>query len=315
MQIMGVHGEGNRQDMQKQYNWLKYFLAGIACMLVISVVAVAIVWLSGGFAAQDNGTALGEGEGEGEGEGTIVSGGDSPIVFGGDSTIVFEGAGFSSPENAVRAYLEGYRKIDVEEMISTFAIETFVNNYNFEAQVINNMTFSVILNSELAYPNKSRLLARDNIYQRLFQVEKNIADHVVGYTEPDFSGITEDDLAYQEEQMLIDRIIGMFPDEGAFGAISNLSVTRFLDTGEMGVDSGYNDSASKDYIDLAFVTYNIDELKDVAVSCDIGGKEYYLTFKVFRYGDKWFIGEIGETPGVSLQNAEYIINGLYKKTS
>lgn len=43
-----------------------------------------------------------------------------------------EGKGFTCPEDAVEAYLDAMNRGDVDEMISTFAIESFVDNYDVD---------------------------------------------------------------------------------------------------------------------------------------------------------------------------------------
>ena len=271
------------QENQTRDNKLKYFLTGAACMFIVTAVAACVIWFSGGFSNQ------------------------------GGAEKVFEGGGFASPENAVRAYLEGYKKIDIEEMLSAFAVETFVKNYNFDIQVLNNVSFSNVLNVNLAYPNSSRLFIRDNIYQRLFQLEKDIADQVMGYTETDFSGLNADDFAEMESQELIDAIVGLFPVENDFEGLPSLSIVRFLEPGEIGINNSYTEPSVKEYIDMATEAYGIDELLDVAVACDIGGKAYYLTFTAYRYGSAWYLGEVGGTIGMSLPDGEQIIKGFYKR--
>lgn len=47
-------------------------------------------------------------------------------------TATYEGEGFSSPEEAITAYLEALQEGNAEKMLSTFAIETATKHYNFE---------------------------------------------------------------------------------------------------------------------------------------------------------------------------------------
>ena len=287
---MSKDNQENNQGKEPRGNKYTYFLAGAACMLVIAAIVFCAVWFGGGFANQSGGS-----------------------THRGGADIVFESGGFSSPEDAVRAYIEGYKKIDVEEMLSAFAIETFVNNYVFEEQVINNLTFSTVLSSNLVYPNKCKVLIRDNIYQRLFQLEKEIVDQVMGYVDIDFSGINVDEYAPEEQQALIDKVIGLFPYDEDFGAFSSLTIVKILSPEEMGAKSENDDPSVKEYVDAAFKTYGIKELRDMVVSCNIGGQGYYLTFTAFKYGNKWFLGEVGASKGVSLLDGVQIIKGLYKK--
>ena len=47
----------------------------------------------------------------------------------------FEGEGYESPEEAVVAYLEALKKGDVEGMLATFAIETYVSEMDAQADL------------------------------------------------------------------------------------------------------------------------------------------------------------------------------------
>ena len=48
------------------------------------------------------------------------------------TAIKLEGSGFHTPEEAVLAYLEGLNRGDATEMLSTFAIESYVDNMDAE---------------------------------------------------------------------------------------------------------------------------------------------------------------------------------------
>ena len=49
------------------------------------------------------------------------------------SAVTYEGAGFSSPEEAVEAYLEYMNQGDIQGMLSCFAIESYVEHMDPEA--------------------------------------------------------------------------------------------------------------------------------------------------------------------------------------
>lgn len=277
---MGKHNKTNNPEPESNGNKIKFFLAGALCMLVVSAVAIGSVWYVG--ASTNKKTEA-----------------------------VFESGGFDSPENAVRAYLNGYKSINIEEMLSAFAIETFVQHFNSDAQVINDMQFSSVLSSTLTYPNKCKVLIRDNIYQRLFYIEKGIADQVLGYANPDLSSVTIDDYEYLGEEEFVKAVHNLFPEDSAFDALSDLTIVKFLEPNEISV-SNSGDTTLEEYTNIAYNTYGVDKLQNVAVSCDIAGQGYYLLFTAYQYGDKWFLGDIGGTLTVSLPNGKEIIKGIYK---
>ena len=326
---MDNHNEMVKQEKQPRSDKLKFFLFGVVCMLVIVVITFGVIWSSGGFTNQadsvnksvsggDAATQVDIGKESDSGGLVNPAVAKSEIESSGIANLInsanrIESGGFTSPEDAVRAYLDGYKKIDIEKMLSAFAVETFVEQYSFEAQVVNDVTYSSVLIATLAYPNSCKLLARDNIYQRIFHLERDISDQVMGFAEPDFSAVSEDDFGRMEQNELIDAVIGMFPVEGEFETLPSLSIDRFLESEEIGIDSGYDDPSVIEFMNTATRTYGIDDLRDVAVSCDIGGQGYYLTFTAYQYGDKWFLGAVGGTGGMSLPDGQEIIKGLFKR--
>ena len=59
----------------------------------------------------------------------------APALGEGTETGALEGLGFDSPEEAVTAYLEALKKGDVEGMLATFAIETYVAEMDAQADL------------------------------------------------------------------------------------------------------------------------------------------------------------------------------------
>ena len=62
-----------------------------------------------------------------------------------------EGDGFDSPEDAAKAYLEGLRDLDIPRMMSAFAVESYVENFNFEALL--NMLRVYMTGFDIKLPN------------------------------------------------------------------------------------------------------------------------------------------------------------------
>lgn len=74
------------------------------------------------------------------------------------SAHAFEGSGFDSPEEAVTAYLEAMQEGDVQGMLSTFAIETYVDNV--DAQTYLTRMGAFVPDDQEACPSATPMRAR-----------------------------------------------------------------------------------------------------------------------------------------------------------
>jgi hypothetical protein len=83
-----------------------------------------------------------------------------------------EGAGYSTPEEAVRAYIEAFKNADVATMISTFAVETAVANYDLKAQLERLRSFNPHIGQAL--PASNPFTSDINIYRRQGDIARGI---------------------------------------------------------------------------------------------------------------------------------------------
>ena len=77
----------------------------------------------------------------------VAEGGTTPAVL---SSGRLEGKGFASAEEAVAAYLQAMKENDVAGMLSTFAIETYVDNLDARAYLARNGSFGSSSQAALA---------------------------------------------------------------------------------------------------------------------------------------------------------------------
>lgn len=63
----------------------------------------------------------------------ILCGSASPALA---APIPYEGNGSESAEDAARLYLEGIRDSDLSKALSAFAIETYANHFDYQAQIM-----------------------------------------------------------------------------------------------------------------------------------------------------------------------------------
>lgn len=198
-----------------------------------------------------------------------------------------EGPGFDSPQAAVEAYVEAFNRGDMPAMLSTFAIETYVDNVDTQAYVER---------VSAAYPSSPETIPIGNEYFRDVKVALrygDIADEL--FRQYLFHNTPEAyaDLAngyslpmYASETEKIPDYIAAMSDVPMTGWFGKIELVKFLDPGDL--HEMYLDESNLKSIDRQRVTYGCDELVDVPVLLNIDCEEYLLIMQCARYGDRWF---------------------------
>lgn len=203
-----------------------------------------------------------------------------------------EGTGFDSAEKAVLAYVEALQNGDVDEIISTFAIETFIDNYSLKEHVNNARSYVYYswpgggLDSHDAYTRSINLVRRQNeivvdlekLYIEFSDIDDIAMPKIVGgnfYKDADelLDDITVDDWMEMLKKMKIGDVITLhdFEKEGKINTNTKEHLKR-----------------KADYL-------NCTELLPLAVEVEIDGEDYYLCVDAARYGNKWYNHDAGGT--------------------
>jgi len=98
-------------------------------IVVVFVLALALLAGCGGGGAADSAEATGGGGAPADA--TEAAEAVSPPSVAGQG----EGAGFDSPEAAATAYLEAFKAGDLDAMVACFAVESYVEGCDYEAQL------------------------------------------------------------------------------------------------------------------------------------------------------------------------------------
>jgi hypothetical protein len=104
-------------------------------------------------------------------------------VFSSAGVGTIEGPGFATPEEAAKAYLTGLRDQDIDAMISAFAVETYVEHYDFDAMVERLQAY--MINYELPYPNTSDYTRQLNVESRRSRIVSQISIQYLYFNAPD----------------------------------------------------------------------------------------------------------------------------------
>ena len=221
------------------------------------------------------------------------------VTDGGDAAREpLEGPGFGSAEEAVTAYLEAMKNSDLEGMLATFAIETYVAEMDAQADLARMGVFQ---------PSYGMRLPLGGDYQRQVavavrygQLAESLAYQWMLFSWPEgyeeFGGttisLTEDGAA--------EAFLTNLAENDAAARWQEMEVVGFVEPELMSTQ--YSDGAESRARQAA--SYGCDEIVSVVAKLDVGGEEWYQCMDVARYGEKWYnlslIGYIGHLLGLSL---------------
>jgi hypothetical protein len=203
-----------------------------------------------------------------------------------------EGVGFDSPEEAARAYLEGLRDSDLNHMMSTFAVESYVEKFNWEAY-FSHLSFYQY-QYDIWLPNDSESFVAMNTESSRRAVFNSIIGHIFSLGElgfdpnryrfmnkkdaDDLAALLNAKLAASRFQTL--EIIGFIPHDVLYEEYA----------GNPDPNSAFMKHLAKLYESICG---GMDRMAFCAIVFRFEKNEYILGLEALNYGGKWYIGKLG----------------------
>ena len=202
----------------------------------------------------------------------------------------YEGPGWDTPEEAVLVYMEGLKTLDLDKMLSAFAIETYVDYFDLQARI--EWLQAYMFSYEVRLPSSNKLFAALNIESRKTSIVNSIFFQVATILFPDFEFLITN--AVQDYEGGSDEIFSMLNTP-------NLVLIETLEIGEFippfSLSDVYLSERNQTNIQRIQATLGGSELKSLVLRFYTEDKNYLLCCDVVRYGEKWFMssfpGNIG----------------------
>lgn len=218
-----------------------------------------------------------------------------------------ESRGYKSPEAAVTAYIEGFRNNDIDQMLSVFAVETYVKNFNLEKQVERIGAYSLgsgVVPSISKYADKLNLEnRRSNIIGRIrnqymtLTEAKVIADDTAGIVGFDFSEMTAEEFVKDIFTDNDEKLLSNIGFDGIFIAPQRISET-------------YATENNRNYLQKEAETLGADKIESVVAFLMINDSPYLLCMDTVCYDNIWYAlnlsGNIGAIIGRDRYNGGLI---------
>ena len=218
-----------------------------------------------------------------------------------------EGAGYDSPEEALTAYAEALRDQDIDRLLSTFSVETYVDNYDAVKQA---ERLSAVQRPQIyEYPisNGEEGFLRDiDVEKRIkmiiscvvYQVE-TLAYCNSGFDE-DFDKIFNGEMLIGTPESDFNYVFEMARD---IPDLSSLEVVEAVSPEEL--SDLFADKANRDNLKKQRKIIAADDYTSAALIVEIDGEEYYLMMDAACYDGKWYNitpgGNLGALMGLPLQ--------------
>lgn len=203
----------------------------------------------------------------------------------GNNGTKIEGNGYKSAEKAALAYAEALRSGDVRKILSTFAMETYVDSMDMEEYLYasGHYVYSMGLVSSDDYAKEIRLS------QRQYDITRMLGYLYINYTE---FGFTENMMPVSSRDMKpYDEFIEAMTVEDWDNILGKMKIGDVLTLGEVLPDEDMEEM--DDRLKAIAKQYGCDNVVPLAVEVTLDGVEYYLCVNVANYDGTWYNFQLG----------------------
>ncbi|NLT11991.1 MAG: hypothetical protein GXY06_06245 [Clostridiaceae bacterium] len=203
-------------------------------------------------------------------------------IVGADADKI-EGRGYDAPEEAAEAYLIALRDQDVDAMISTFAVESYVENYDFNAMIERLQAY--VPNMEMPFPGSTPYTKDLNLESRRKFITQNISNQYFYYNEliEDYSfGLSNTLKDYPD---LVEDMEKATKDY----YFEDLEITGSMDPED--ISDIYKDERNQKNLADQVKIYGVkkDEVANVVITFEVAGDEYIFCPQLIEYNGRWYI--------------------------
>lgn len=200
-----------------------------------------------------------------------------------------EGAGYDTPEEAAKAYLEALKNQDLDAMLATFAVESYVDNYDFAAGIERLRSYNPN-DLSVQYPNTCEFTKQMNIASRREGITRLISRQYLFFNVPE---VMKDGriVTFDGDADMQDFISALEKDTENY-IFEDLEITGTIPPEDLS-DLYLNEKNQKN-IDKRANVIGVDgeDVANVVITFDADGKSWVFSPQLVRYDNKWYIEEL-----------------------
>lgn len=227
----------------------------------------------------------------------------------GSSSGKHECDGFDSPAEAGLAYLEAFNAGSVQDMLSTFAIETYVDHIDRPAAIERMGSF--VASYTATYPMPTAYMRNLLVAERYGDIASRLTQQYLTYAWPDaYDDYNGNYLPFnREEAGEIEAFLDAFEYAEFNEWIGNIEFIGFETPESLGVSELYYSESNQINLARQANCYGCDDIEDVVMRIRVNGEDYLQFLSCARYGDRWYVQEFGGNIAVLLA-LSYLCAGL-----
>lgn len=233
---------------------------------------------------------------------------DSNAVFCGncgvklqqDGTAVavrYEGDGFATPEEALTCYMEGFKNLDFEQIMSAFAWETQMEHYDLQAYFERVMAYQSTICPRMPAVNDFMFSANVNAL-RFFQanmVYRSLEEYILGDDSPNKGkGI----ITFQKDSDDVEVFLKKF-ENGTLEKLAQMTNITFLSPDDVTNNLFSREQNQRNFMKQT-ACYGADEAVNLVGMAVVEDETFYCCPTICRYGDKWYLVSVSSITNMIL---------------
>ncbi len=211
---------------------------------------------------------------------------ETEAVGGAEKSAVsnIEAGGFDSPQMAAKSYLESLAANEQDKMIGGFAVESYVDHFDFQSRLESTGGY-IFMQQEINLPVINGFTRDLNLQSRKKEIQRNILKQYAALGS--YSGKDMSDLA-QSMELNVSSILLEMPNRLNLNTIKVLGYIIPERISEF-----YGSDEFQNLRLRRMKEYGADNTESIAVVFEFNGARYVSCIDTVKYGDKWYIHELG----------------------
>ncbi len=195
-----------------------------------------------------------------------------------------EAGGFDSSQTAVRRYLEYLAANEQDKMIGTFAVESYVDHFDFRTRLESSGAY-IFMQQEFNFPAVTDFTRDLNIENRKNDIRWNLLEQYTALGV--FSEIDTADLV-QAEDLDVSFALSELPKRLN---TSSIKILGYISPEKMSESYGSNDFQDIELRKMK--AYGADDIESIGAVFELNGARYIICIDTVKYENRWFIRELG----------------------
>lgn len=212
----------------------------------------------------------------------------------------YEGNGSESAEDAARLYLEGIRDSDLSKALSAFAIETYANHFDYQAQIARIGAY-LPASMNIKFPAVNDFAASLNVETRQNELINAIVMQQFMFYAPEMDATQMVPFTGDDREQQVAAFVESIYESVQSLSIETLEVLGFIHPALL--SEHYANTLNQENLAKQAKIYGADEVKSVVALFSIGKNTYTMCCDAVRYGDLWYMLSLGGNIGALLNLA------------